>query len=80
MFGKVLLIAVSALVLWGVVVRASNGAGPERVYVVKPHDTLWSIAARTYGGDPRAGIWKLQHANHLAGATIVPGEKLVVPG
>jgi nucleoid-associated protein YgaU len=80
MFGKVLLIAVSALVLWGVVVRASNGAGPERVYVVKAHDTLWSIAARVYGGDPRAGIWRLEHANHLAGATIVPGEKLVVPG
>jgi LysM repeat protein len=80
MFGKVLMVAVSALVLWGVVARASSGAGRERVYVVKPHDTLWAIAARTYGGDPRAGIWKLEKANHLAGATIVPGEKLVVPG
>jgi LysM repeat protein len=80
MFGKVLMVAVSALVLWGVVARASSGAGREQVYVVKPHDTLWSIAARTYGGDPRAGIWKLEKANHLAGATIVPGEKLVVPG
>jgi LysM repeat protein len=51
------------------------------VYVVKPHDTLWSIAARTYGGDPRAGIWKLEQANHLAGAPIlVPGERLRVPG
>ena len=80
MFGKVLMVAVSALVLWGVVARASNGAGRERVYVVKPHDTLWSIAAKTYGGDPRAGIWRIEKANHLAGATIVPGEKLVVPG
>ena len=80
MFGKVLMVAVSALVLWGVVARASHGAGRERVYVVKPHDTLWTIAARTYGGDPRAGIWKIEKANHLAGATIVPGEKLVVPG
>ena len=79
MFGKVLMVAVSALVLWGVVARASSGAGRERVYVVKPHDTLWSIAAKTYGGDPRAGIWRIEKANHLAGATIVPGEKLVVP-
>ena len=80
MFGKLLLLAVSALVLWGVVARASNGAGRERVYVVKPHDTLWSIATRTSAGDPRAAVWKIQQANHLAGATIVPGEKLVVPG
>ena len=79
MFGKVLLISVAALVLWGVVARASSGAGRERVYVVQPHDTLWSIAAHAYGGDPRAGIWKIEKANHLAGATIVPGEKLVVP-
>jgi nucleoid-associated protein YgaU len=80
MFGKVLMISIAALVVWGVVARASNGAGRERVYVVHPHDTLWTIAAQTYGGDPRAGIWKIQKANHLAGATIVPGEKLVVPG
>ena len=80
MFGKVLLISVAALVLWGVVARASSGAGPEHVYVVQPHDTLWSIAAHAYGGDPRAGIWKIQKANHLAGATIVPGEKLQIPG
>ena len=79
MFGKVLLLAVSVLVIWGVIARASSGAGDKHVYVVKPHDTLWSIAASAYGGDPRAGIWKLQQANHLAGATIVPGEKLVVP-
>ena len=80
MFGKVLLVSVAVLVLWGVVARASSGAGRERVYIVKPHDTLWTIAERTYGGDPRAGIWRIQKANHLVGATIVPGEKLVVPG
>jgi LysM repeat protein len=80
MFGRILMISVAALVLWGVVARAATGAGPERVYVVKPHDTLWSIAVRTYAGDPREGIWKIQHRNGLAGATIVPGEKLVVPG
>ena len=74
------MISVAVLVLWGVAARASNGAGPERVYVVKPHDTLWSIAVNTYAGDPREGIWKIQHRNGLAGATIVPGEKLQIPG
>jgi LysM repeat protein len=80
MFGRVLIFAVAALILWSVVARASNGAGPEQVYIVKPHDTLWSIATKTYGGDPREGIWKLEQRNDLAGATIVPGEKLVLPG
>jgi nucleoid-associated protein YgaU len=80
MFGKVLLVAVAALILWGVVARASEGAGRERVYVVKPHDTLWSIAVRTYGGDPRAGVWKIEHRNHLASKTLLPGQWLLVPG
>ena len=80
MFGKVLLLAVAVLVVWGIVARGSSGAGRERVYVVQPRDTLWSIAARTYAGDPREGVWKLERRNHLAGATIVPGERLVVPG
>jgi LysM repeat protein len=80
MFGRILMISVAVLVLWGVVARASHGAGPERVVVVKPHDTLWTIAVRTYAGDPREGVWKIQHRNGLVGTTIVPGEHLVVPG
>lgn len=79
MFGRILLIAVTALVLWGVVVHASSGAGREQTYVVRPHDTLWSIAARFYGGDPREGIWKLEHRNRLSGALLVPGQRLRVP-
>jgi len=46
---------------------------------VEAGETLWSIAAARYGGDPRAGVWKLQQANGLAGATIVPGQRLTVP-
>jgi LysM repeat protein len=80
MFGRVLIVAIAGLIIWGVVARTSSGAGPEHAYIVKPHDTLWSIASKTYGGDPREGIWKLEQRNGLAGATIVPGEKLVLPG
>jgi LysM repeat protein len=79
MFGRILLIALAAVVLWGIVARASTGAGPERTYVVRPHDTLWSIAARFYAGDPRAGIWKLQQRNGLTGTLLVPGQRLRVP-
>jgi len=81
MFGKVLLLSLATLVLWGIVARASSGAKPASVYVVRPHDTLWTIAVHTApGSDPRDAVWHIQQLNHLAGATIVPGEKLVVPG
>jgi LysM repeat protein len=46
---------------------------------VKPTDTLWSIATRTYGGDVREGIWKLEQRNHLASALLRPGQRLVLP-
>ena len=79
MFGKlVMLVCVAALTV-GLAAHGSSGAGPKRTYVVKPGDTLWSVAERTYSGDPRQGVWELQQKNHLATATIVPGEKLVVP-
>ncbi len=73
----VLLLAISLVV--GVVARPSGGAGKQMPYLVKPTDTLWSIAAAHYGGDPRVGIWKLQHRLHLHGTTLVPGQRLVLP-
>lgn len=81
MFGKIVLISLAALVLWGVVARSSHGAEPTRVVVVRPHDTLWTIAARVApGSDPRDAIWRIERLNHLTGATIAPGQRLVVPG
>lgn len=73
------MIALVAAVAWAVVARASTAAGPERHYVVKSGDTLWSIATRTYGGDPRAAIWKLEQRNGLDGGAIRPGQRLVLP-
>ncbi len=57
-----------------------TGQARERTYVVRPADTLWSIAARTYAGDPRQGVWELEQRNHLATDTLRPGQKLVLPG
>ena len=48
-------------------------------YRVQAGDTLWSIAASSYGGDPREGVWKLRERNHLAGTTIAPGQVLRLP-
>lgn len=72
-----LLLAISFAV--GVVARPSGGAGRPVGYVVKPADTLWSIAAAHYSGDPRQGIWELQKRNHLHSTTLVPGQRLVLP-
>ena len=79
MFGKLLILLCAASLAVGLAARSSNGAGPKQTYVVRPGDTLWTVAARSYSGDPRQGVWLIEQRNHLASATIVPGEKLVVP-
>ena len=79
MFGKLLILVCVLALAVGLAAHGSSGAGPKRTYVVRPGDTLWSVAQRTYSGDLRQGVWELQQRNHLASATIVPGEKLVVP-
>ncbi len=80
MFVRLLLIALIAATAWGFFVRPSDGAGRERTYVVRPGDTLWSIAERSYGGDPRAGVWRLRERNGLVTALLRPGQRLAVPG
>jgi LysM repeat protein len=79
MFGKLLILLCALALVGGLAARSSKGAGPKRMYVVRPGDTLWTVAERNYPGDPREGVWKIEQRNHLASATIVPGEKLVVP-
>jgi hypothetical protein len=79
MFARIVVIIaiVVVAVAWGA--RRSEGAGARQVYVVRVGDTLWSIAASHYGGDPREGVWRLQHENRLAGALVRPGQTLVLP-
>jgi LysM repeat protein len=80
MFVRILLIALAVTFLgWTLLIRESAATGPTTTYVVQQGDTLWSIAAARYAGDPREGVWKLQQRNDLAGATISPGERLVLP-
>jgi nucleoid-associated protein YgaU len=79
MFGRLLMLALVVVIAVGVVSRTSHGAGPERSYVVRTGDTLWSIAAHHYAGDPRDGVWRLEKRNGLAGATVRPGQRLVLP-
>ena len=79
MFARVIVIVVLALVAWGALARPSDGSRPPRTYVVKPYDTLWSIAATHYGGDPREGVWRLRTRNRLRTTLLRPGQRLVLP-
>jgi nucleoid-associated protein YgaU len=48
--------------------------------VVQPGDTLWSIATSLDGdGDVRAVVDQIQELNGLNGATLVPGQTLLLP-
>ena len=79
MFARLTIVVLLAAFAVGLAARPSGSAGKPVSYVVKPTDTLWSIAAKHYPGDPREGIWKLEKRNHLAGTTLVPGQRLVLP-
>ena len=78
-FARIALLALAVLLLWALFAGESGAGGPERSYRVKPGDTLWSIAERTFPGDPREGVWELRQRNELDGTTIVPGQVLVLP-
>jgi nucleoid-associated protein YgaU len=81
MFAKrsIVLLA-SVLALLGLATaRPSSGARVETRHVVRPGDTLWTIAEARYGGDPRAGIWQISERNGLAGGTLEPGTVLYLP-
>jgi nucleoid-associated protein YgaU len=78
-FARLALLALLAVVLWAVLAHDTGAREPEGRYRVRPGDTLWSIAADRYGGDPREGVWRLRERNRLDGATIVPGQVLVLP-
>jgi nucleoid-associated protein YgaU len=78
MFGRILIVAALTVFLWAAFARSSDASRPERSYVVQPYDTLWSIAATGYS-DPREGIWEITERNGLEGATIVPGQVLILP-
>lgn len=79
MFAKPVAVVLALVAVAAVATRQSSGGGRGDRYVVQPHDTLWSIAVRRYGGDPREAVWRLRERNRLEDALIRPGQVLVLP-
>ena len=79
MFVRLGFVLVTAVLLWAVLARNSGAGSTPQHHTVRAGETLWSIAAARYGGDPREGVWKVREANDLATSTIVPGERLLLP-
>jgi len=79
MFVRILILVVASVLVWSIAARSSQAHGAKQVVTVKPYDTLWSIAERHYGGDVRDAIWRIEQANHLHGAALQVGERLVLP-
>jgi nucleoid-associated protein YgaU len=79
MFVRILILVGIAVLVWSAAAHSSQAHGAKQVVTVEPYDTLWSIAARHYGGDVREAIWRIERANHLPGADLRVGQRLVLP-
>ena len=61
-------------------VGGSREAEPARTYVVRPGDTLWSIAERSAPSvDPRLVVDAIASANRVDPGALVPGQELSIP-
>jgi Tfp pilus assembly protein FimV len=79
MFVKLLIVTSLAAAAVAGIARPSESAQPSRHYVVRPGDSLWSIAASRYGGDPREAVWRLRERNPGTAAGLQPGDVLTLP-
>ncbi len=79
MFAKLVAGALLVALVAAIAAHRSDSAGRELVYVVRPYDTLWTIATSHYAGDPRDAVARIEARNHLAGPLIEPGQRLVLP-
>jgi nucleoid-associated protein YgaU len=77
--GALLLICVLAMTALLLAPSRSSGAGTLRSHVVRPGETVWSIALTRYDGDPREHVSAIADANALDGAIIRVGQRLVLP-
>jgi LysM repeat protein len=77
-WGRIVVLAAALVLATG---RLAYGSGPpasDRV-VVAAGDTIWSIAAAHYRGDPRPHVEAILQANRLSTPLLMPGQTLQLP-
>jgi hypothetical protein len=79
MFVRIFILVGLTVLVWSAVARSTQAHGPRQVVTVRANDTLWTIAASHYAGDIRDAIWRIERANHLPGADVRVGQRLVLP-
>jgi LysM repeat protein len=79
MFVKIIVIVGIAILVWSAAAHSTPAHSAKQTVTVRPYDSLWSIAERHYRGDIRDAVWQIERANHLAGADVRVGERLVLP-
>ena len=86
--GRIVAVLLAATVggVWAGSTAAAFGEGSEPVpisirrYVVRPGDTLWSIAGRVDpSSDPRPVVDAIMRANGVDAGALVPGQTLQIP-
>src|SRR5689334_10152110 len=81
--GRLLLVALVAMVLSGGFATASREAGtpePVRVVQVQPGDTLYGIAGElARPGHVRDMVHRIQQLNSMSGSSLQVGDSLAVP-
>jgi nucleoid-associated protein YgaU len=77
-WGRIVVLAAALVLASG---RLAYGSGPMTVeqVVVKPGDTVWTIAAAHYAGDPRPRVEEILAVNRLGSPVLTPGETLLLP-
>ncbi|MCW6010553.1 LysM peptidoglycan-binding domain-containing protein [Micromonospora sp. CPCC 205371] len=79
-FAMFLLLSVGVIALAATASRAADPPAETVTTVVRPGDTLWSIAGRHYPEhDPIAAVETIRRLNRLDGYDVYAGQELALP-
>lgn len=80
LFAMFLLLSAGVIALGATASRAADPPAATVTTVVRPGDTLWSIAGRHFPGrDPVATVETIRRVNRLDGYDIYAGQELALP-